>query len=830
MSNTRRAKDAPRVPSSFFSLRWKIALAITALLALLMSFLSWYFYQHMNDRFTRQLQQAHQHDERLLDNLVTGTVTHLQHQAKLVVIKSEPASDQVGATHQSLTPIGQQLEKDWPRMAKTLAAAQLYNRQGIVFAEFGDRPASNLLAEWVEMASNTARPLSAIGCARRCYLYSLMPLQERNQRLGVLVLAAATDTLLSGFREAGKIELGILDFSERNFQVLNEPAAEFWRGNLLTLTGGKQNITLLRRAASAHPQLRYFRQPVTFSYLDHHYSISLIPIKGLSVNDMQFVVLSDMSQTHQRMTRRLREDILLSAACLLILALLFVSALSRCIRHINNQAQLLPLLGQKKFQQVRERLHRHREAARFVDELDLLDEATTTLSFQLESQERAIELRDREMERQALFDSLTGLANRHLFQYELDRDVSRFNSQVTDFKIALILLDIDKFKRINDSLGHQQGDLLLRRIANRLKKSTRSLGLSARLSGNEFAILVRNVKTSAHIEILCQKIIQLLSKPIALEQNRVIVSCSVGASLISSQQTAHDLVKHAEIAMYKVKEAGGNGYQLYTAAMASDARHTLSLEAEIHRGFDENEYTLYLQPKVNMESEIEGFEALIRWDHPDRGILPPSEFIPAMEGMGVIAKLDNLILEASCRQLYVWKIHFPEKSLAVNISSTHFTDRNFLVFLQKCLKKYPIDPKKLELEITETLLMENLSAGLDVIKQIKALGVNIAIDDFGTGYSSLSYLKNLPVDTLKIDREFIRDIPDSQSDMQISSAIIFLAKQLGFKVVAEGVETSEQLSFLKARHCDLAQGYYFSKPIPAHKAMVMLESQRLTTK
>lgn len=200
-----------------------------------------------------------------------------------------------------------------------------------------------------------------------------------------------------------------------------------------------------------------------------------------------------------------------------------------------------------------------------------------------------------------------------------------------------------------------------------------------------------------------------------------------------------------------------------------------------------------------------------------------------MEEMGFISQLDNLVLEASCRQLNVWKNLYPDISIAVNISSTHFTDRNFLVFLQKCLKKYPIDPKKLELEITETLLMENMNVGLEVINSIKALGVGIAIDDFGTGYSSLSYLKKLPVDTLKIDREFIKDIPDSESDMQISSVIIFLAKQLGFKVVAEGVETSEQLVFLKANKCDLAQGFYFSKPIPAHKAIIMLESQRLTS-
>jgi EAL domain-containing protein (putative c-di-GMP-specific phosphodiesterase class I) len=198
-----------------------------------------------------------------------------------------------------------------------------------------------------------------------------------------------------------------------------------------------------------------------------------------------------------------------------------------------------------------------------------------------------------------------------------------------------------------------------------------------------------------------------------------------------------------------------------------------------------------------------------------------------MESMGFISELDNWMLEITCRQLKVLEDLYPDLSISVNISSTHFTEHSFLTFLQQCLEKYPINPSRLELEITETLLMENMSAGLEVIDKIKELGVRIALDDFGTGYSSLSYLKTLPIDTVKIDREFIKDIPDSESDMQISSVIIFLAKQLHFEVVAEGVETAEQLAFLKASHCDLAQGFYFSKPVAAHKALLMLETERL---
>jgi len=487
---------------------------------------------------------------------------------------------------------------------------------------------------------------------------------------------------------------------------------------------------------------------------------------------------------------------------------------------------LPPLLSEGKYQHLREKLIPLKTISGISD-FTPLEDSLNTLSYQLESLDKAVDVRNQEMERLSLFDSLTGLPNRHLLQYEIQNDLRSLRHHNKEGIVAVIILDLDKFKRINDSLGHQLGDQILEKMGKRLKGNIRSLGVVARLGGDEFAVLLRSIKRVDQLQSTCQKILELVNKPLVVENTTLVISCSIGVSVASIGDTYNDLLKHAEIAMYKAKDAGGNYYRLFNAEMASELDLNLSLEGEIRRGFSEEEYTLYLQPKVNMNGVIKGFESLIRWDHPDRGVLPPGEFIPAMETMGFISQLDNWVLEASCRQLKVLEPHYPEISIAVNISSTHFTDHNFLVFLQSCLAKYPINPNKLELEITETLLMENMSAGREVIDKIKQMGVRIAIDDFGTGYSSLSYLKKLPVDTLKIDREFIKDIPDSESDMQISSVIIFLAKQLNFCVVAEGVETSEQLVFLKASHCDLAQGFYFSKPIPAHKAILMLESERI---
>ncbi|GAB1270040.1 hypothetical protein NBRC116493_32940 [Aurantivibrio infirmus] len=502
-----------------------------------------------------------------------------------------------------------------------------------------------------------------------------------------------------------------------------------------------------------------------------------------------------------------------------VFSFVFLAASFYHSRQIARISQILPLLGQQQFTEARSLLKGNKRSF-LPDEIGHLDDVITSLSYQLESLEKNVALRTREMERLSLFDSLTGLANRNLFQYEVETDLE--NLHLRNGLLAIAILDLDNFKRINDSVGHHLGDVLLGKIALRIKSATRNLGLIARLGGDEFALILRGMKTPAEIEFHCQKILKLILKPIDLNGQQVVVSCSLGVAIATKSQSFNDVLKNAEIAMYAAKSHVGNTFKLFDNAMANAAHANLSMEADIRRALLKKEFTLFLQPKLNMHNQVRGFESLARWQHPERGIVEPAEFIPAMEELGLIKQLDKYILEESCQQLVLLQDQNPDISIAVNISLSHFSNASFLAFLKTCLQKYTFDPSRLELEITETLLMENLNAGMEVINQIKQLGVSIAIDDFGTGYSSLSYLKNLPVDTIKIDREFIKDIPDSESDMQISSVIIFLAKQLEFIVVAEGVETEQQLDFLKANQCDLAQGLFFSEPLPAEQAMSYL--------
>lgn len=821
--------DSFRMPV-FLSLKWKSVITIGVLFVTIAALLSWHLNRRYEATFADYLNDLRLENIEALEATIHRSGESLLQRLNDLLVETNDGAESSNAVLRYRSSIEQQL----PQLANQwgVDTAYLVDTANHIVWQYSDNEPNGDNLDTLLSASNYRQlPSTSINCRSRCQQLVVKPVYHGNESVGALVVTRPIHYLADQFFALSHSYLGILtldDFSEEaNRTVTADGASVYlnsWRANLRAHWPDADLLTGLRVAAAYYTYAELAGDIKKVDYGRRHFAISILPVRGTTNQNTRYVLMTDVSATHQRIIGNLIQDSLITL-CLIFVFASYIAFMSwRYIRRINQQLQVLPMLGQKQFHEVRNMISQNRRARIYHDEFDHLDNSVTALTYQLESLEKAVSLRNKEMERLSLFDSLTGLANRNLFLYELQHDVQRFQQQ--GGMLAIVILDLDKFKRINDTLGHQLGDILLGKIGSRLRTATRNLGLVARLGGDEFALILRSAKKYAQVEVLCQKILDLVHKPIELDQHTVVISCSLGISLAGTAQSATDLVKNAEIAMYKAKESGGNAYRVFNAVMATEAHANLSLEAEIRRAFDNKEFTLYLQPKVNMDSQIEGFESLVRWDHPDRGILPPNEFIPAMENMGLISRLDNFVLDASCRQLKVLQLHYPNISIAVNISSTHFTDKNFLVFLKDCLNQYPINPSKLELEITETLLMENMNVGMEIIKQIKELGVSIAIDDFGTGYSSLSYLKKLPVDTIKIDREFIKDIPDSESDMQISSVIIFLAKQLNFKVVAEGVETSEQLVFLKANHCDLAQGFYFSKPIPAHKSMIMLESQR----
>jgi diguanylate cyclase (GGDEF)-like protein/PAS domain S-box-containing protein len=437
------------------------------------------------------------------------------------------------------------------------------------------------------------------------------------------------------------------------------------------------------------------------------------------------------------------------------------------------------------------------------------------ISFVKESQKK--------MEQLAYFDVLTGLANRTYFKMQLRKALAL--SKRGHYSFALFYFDLDEFKRINDTLGHDAGDALLQEVASRLKARLRNEDTIARLGGDEFAVLLSGIKDQDEARSIIETIETMLIQPIKLGNNEVIISASIGVTIAPYDSMEEEtLLKHADLAMYEAKEKGKNTSHFYTEDLDFAAKERLVIENELRVAIKEEQLILYFQQQVDIDSEkVVGFEALVRWLHPEKGMISPVRFIPIAETTGQIVEIGEWVLRESCRCLADLQSKGFEGKLSVNISSRQLKDINLCNLLKEVIEETNISADKLDLEITESMLMGDVEAAIAQLYEFKKLGVSLSIDDFGTGYSSLSYLKRFPVDTLKIDRSFIKDIPQDRDDMEISSAIIAMAQKLNLKLVAEGVETAEQIEFLRKNCCHVIQGYYFSQPFPVDQIDGFLE-------
>ena len=423
------------------------------------------------------------------------------------------------------------------------------------------------------------------------------------------------------------------------------------------------------------------------------------------------------------------------------------------------------------------------------------------------------------------FDAVTQLPNRQHFTRCVDKAIAR--AQQLEQQCAVLLMDLDNFKDINDSFGHSAGDQLLMQVSQRLQQGCGTQHVLARLGGDEFGVLLPVVQSGVEAEALAKLLMKQLQQPCTLNNGaEVNTAVSVGISLYPDHAAnSEDLLRAADAAMYKVKGEGRNHIALYTDALTAQAKQRVMLEARLRQAIKNNILQCYYQPQIDIASgKIVGAEVLLRWHDDELGVITPSVFIPLAEGCGLIHNLGAWVLRNSLRQLKLWLDQgIASFSLAVNVSAQQFSKDQLLKELKRALAETAVPPELLELEVTESVLMTDEERVIATMHQIKALGVRLAIDDFGTGYSSLSYLTRLPLDVLKIDRRFIEHIPQAKDDKQIATAIIALAHTMNFKVLAEGVETAEQLAFLRQQGCDFYQGYYFSKAIPASEFTALIQ-------
>lgn len=429
-----------------------------------------------------------------------------------------------------------------------------------------------------------------------------------------------------------------------------------------------------------------------------------------------------------------------------------------------------------------------------------------------------------QLTRMAYYDGLTGLPNRRLFHDRLGQALAQ--AERHQKLVAILFLDLDRFKNINDTLGHQIGDLLLQSVAERLVKEVRQCDTVARLGGDEFTIILTDIGDVADAEAIAQKIIASFSVPFMLDGHELFSSTSIGITLYPIDN--HDietLIKNADTAMYSAKKKGRNTYQFYTANMSAGSSERLAMEHALRKAVTHEHLVLHYQPQVmlhyqplveRLRGEIVGMEALVRWQHPELGLIQPDSFIPLAEESGLIVPIGEWVVRAACEQNKLWQASgLPPMSIAVNLSPRQLQQTDIVRQIGQALQKTGMDPAYLELEITESMIVHNTQAIIATLREFKAMGIMISIDDFGTGHSSLSNLQQLPVDTVKIDRSFIQNLTTDTSSAAIANAVIDMARSMGLRVVAEGVETEEQMRYLHARQCDILQGFYFSRPVPA---------------
>ncbi|WP_240416343.1 putative bifunctional diguanylate cyclase/phosphodiesterase [Paenibacillus periandrae] len=526
-------------------------------------------------------------------------------------------------------------------------------------------------------------------------------------------------------------------------------------------------------------------------------------------------IVTDYRVIEDILDKEILNNIIISLFSLLFVSIIGYLLASYIVKPINRILHKVNEVAEGNFD-ARIAIDRH-------DELGLLSERVNTMSMNLQTNTQELVNKNKEIEFHANYDFLTGLPNLRLFSETFQNRIEAAAKH--DSSIAVLFIDLDRFKWINDTYGHSVGDYFLKETSNRITHTLEANELGSRIGGDEFVLLLLGYSQEAIAE-KAEQISNLLSQPLLYEGQEISVTPSIGISLFPENgDSVETLVKHADIAMYRAKEQGRNNYQFYSCEMEDAIVRRAVLENGIRKALERNEFILYYQPQIDLATKkIVGLEALVRWIHPEHGLISPIEFIPIAEETGLIVPIGEWILQTACEQAKQWQGQgFPKLRISVNLSARQVQQKSLVDKISSILQTSGLEPELLELEITESIAMYNEEYVINKLLSLKKIGIKIAIDDFGTGYSSLNYLNKFPIDTLKIDRSFVNQIKNTTDNQEIITTIIVMARNLKLKVIAEGVETVEQLRFLEDQQCNEVQGFYFSKPLNVEGIQALLK-------
>ena len=675
------------------------------------------------------------------------------------------------------------------------------------------------IPEMEQHTRDQIRPQNRFDCREMCYRYVTAPIMIEDQQIAVLVLSSSFGELLAALSQfssaykiaivryegysADNIDLKIVSqLSNQNQQIVNSVLAA--TPSDATTEGMVERGVLVKQDKK-------------------RLLVSLLP---MSEQDYYILFIRDITAVVESVNAYQNMVIGTAITLFFLFTILLLLLIHQYKTKLLQLVERLPLLAEHRYQEFSHgsSFRRQWKDKLFPDELDLLEETAHNLAERLEEQDSKIAASNAQLENMAMFDGLTGLPNRTMMTFQIEKHI--VNATRDQGLAAVLFLDLDDFKKVNDSHGHDVGDKLIHAASERIANAVGEHDLVGRFGGDEFVILLSKVRDKSEVEAVAKSVINVFSRPIQVDSLPFYVSTSIGVAITNQPETtAMELLRHADIAMYEAKALKGASFKLYDASMNIKVMRKVELEREARVALRENQFSLALQPQISIDTfRLEGFEALIRWYHPVKGYISPGEFIPMLENTPFMLELDYWVLTRSLRILNELNISgYSELKMAINISAAQFSDITLPNFLAQQLALYELAPDKVELELTETALVSDMDSAIDVCKALQDMGCLVAIDDFGTGYSSLSYLKSLPVDYVKIDQSFISGMLDNPEDANIVESTIALVRSLGRTVIAEGVETPEQLGKLGEFYCHQAQGYLISPPIPEAQLWERLE-------
>lgn len=679
----------------------------------------------------------------------------------------------------------------------------------------------------VQQTFTEARPVFGVHCHVTCEQVISIPVMLGRQTTNVVVMSTSLQELLALLSEAtqgaSQTDLVLVKYTKGS-------ASQAERYFINSMVSEKQE-RFMRELLNAIPAAANKEQLLTHGYEinvnGRAYLITLLPLYSNHSNGHYLMFAHDIDERKRVYESQNRIIFFGGVGLVLTFLLCMFVLLRRYGQKLSVLSNMLPLLAQKRFEEFKAQQKRSFTPKKYlVDELDTLGEAAVELADKLESLDQQMTVNTAKLEKMAMFDSLTGLPNRNMMTFQINKQLAALHRH--NAGLALLFIDLDNFKKVNDSHGHHFGDEVVKMSGERLSKVIRENDLIARFGGDEFVILVTGLDEEKQVNIVADKLIDAFVEPMVISEHTFYISISIGvAYTTSSKARALELMRQADTAMYEAKLERGSSYRFFNPTMNQKIVKQVELENEARVALKEQQFFLALQPQIDLVSKrLTGFEALLRWNHPKRGLVPPGDFLPMMENTSMMSELDFWVMERAIVLLSkLESAGLRNVKMAINLSAAQFANSALQPYLMELIELYKVDPRNIELELTETVLVADIERAVEVIRQIRALGCKIAVDDFGTGYSSLSYLKMIPSDIIKIDRSFIAGMLETESDRNIVNSTINMVRSMGLEIIAEGIEQSEQLFQLANMGCQYGQGYYISKPIDEYALWDVLNSK-----